>query len=248
MYVRQGQHAVVIGAGIAGLLAARVLSDHYAHVTVLERDDLVQTEAPRAGVPQGHHVHGLLARGAAIFEEFFPGLRQDLRQAGAPLGDFGDTVAFRFPEGWSPRTTLGISLQTFTRPLLESRLHHRVASLPTVTFRPGTSVVGLTGSATRVTGIRTRPRLGTAPHEYIVDADLVVDASGRSSRMPEWLQALGLPRPRETVIDAHLGYATRIYKIPEQVYCPWNAATEPLQPPPRHGDSWPPSSNKTGYW
>ena len=62
-----GQHAIVIGASMGGLLAARALADFYAVVTVLERDTFPQSDIPRKGVPQGRHAHGLLARGRIFF-------------------------------------------------------------------------------------------------------------------------------------------------------------------------------------
>jgi 2-polyprenyl-6-methoxyphenol hydroxylase-like FAD-dependent oxidoreductase len=65
-------HAVVIGGGLAGLLAARVLADHFESVTLIERDGVATEQKPRKGVPQGHHVHGLLAKGQEILSQLFP--------------------------------------------------------------------------------------------------------------------------------------------------------------------------------
>jgi len=82
-----GYRAVVLGASVAGLLSARVLSDAYAQVTVVERDKLPETNAPRQGVPQGRHIHGLMARGQQVLEELFPGFTEDLMAQGVPLMD-----------------------------------------------------------------------------------------------------------------------------------------------------------------
>ncbi|MEU9338570.1 NAD(P)-binding protein [Streptomyces sp. NPDC048290] len=239
---RPAGRALVVGAGIAGLLAARVLADGYRRVEILERDTVAPGSGQRPGVPQGHHVHGLTARGALVMEELFPGLRAALTAAGAHGGDFGEIVAFRFPDGWSPRTATGIGLQTFSRPLLETLLRDRVADLPGVTITTGVQVTGLTGGPRRVTGVRTR---GRGPLDPTPDstadptsdptadptADLVVDATGRTSRLPAWLAALGLPPVPETVVDARVGYASRLYAAPGPDTPPWAAAMELVQAP-----------------
>ncbi|MFB7499651.1 FAD-dependent oxidoreductase [Streptomyces sp. NPDC056161] len=217
--------ALVVGAGIAGLLAARVLADGFSEVEIVEQDALPTRPGPRPGVPQGHHVHGLTARGAQVMEQFFPGLHDELTEAGAPGGDFGQIVAFRFPTCWSPRATTGIPLQTFSRPLLEARLRERVLGLRNVRVRSGVRVTGLTGGPGRVTGVRTRDT-GT-----VLAADLVVDASGRASRLPGWLTELGLPAVASTVVDAHVGYASRLYAAPDPHAPPWAAAMELVQAP-----------------
>ncbi|MEU4929634.1 NAD(P)-binding protein [Streptomyces yokosukanensis] len=235
--VRSGR-ALVVGAGIAGLLAARVLADRFREVEILEQDPLPTGPRQRPGVPQGHHVHGLTARGAEVMERLFPGLRDELTDAGAPGGDFGEIVAFRFPTCWSPRARTGIPLQTFSRPLLETRLRDRVRSLRNVRVRAGVRITGLIGDPGLVTGVRTRGerRVGADAHERhripdVLAADLVVDASGRNSRLPDWLTELGLPAVTSTVIDAHVGYASRLYAAPEPHTPPWAAAMEIVQAP-----------------
>ncbi|HYB47056.1 MAG TPA: NAD(P)-binding protein, partial [Streptosporangiaceae bacterium] len=82
-----GDHAVVLGGSMAGLLAARVLSEHYAQVTVVERDLLPAACGHRRGVPQSRHVHGLLPRGREVLDELFSGLTAGLTAAGALTGD-----------------------------------------------------------------------------------------------------------------------------------------------------------------
>ncbi|MER7847737.1 FAD-dependent monooxygenase [Kitasatospora sp. NPDC096077] len=233
--------ALVVGAGIAGLLAARVLADAYTEVEVLEQDTLPDRPAQRPGVPQGHHVHGLTARGAEVMEDLFPGLRAELTAAGAPGGDFGQIVAFRFPDCWSPRTPTGIPLQTFSRPLLEAHLRRRVTALGNVRIRPGVRVTALAGGARRVTGVLVRETPGgdtpggdRPGGDRPVDADLVVVADGRSSHLPQWLTGLGLPQPRRTVIDARVGYASRLYTTGDADGPPWAAAMELLQAPHVH--------------
>ncbi|MFC9878168.1 NAD(P)/FAD-dependent oxidoreductase [Streptomyces libani] len=226
------RHAVVMGAGMAGLAAARVLADSFEAVTVIERDTLPSASAPRAGVPQGHHVHGLLALGAEVFEGYFPGLRAELEQAGAPVWDWGEGLCAVLPNGIPPSTPMGMPIQTFSRPLLEHVLRQRVTALGPVTLRDGLTVTGpRTAAPGKITGVRVRDGGG----EDEIAADLVVDASGRSSHLPQWLAALGLPHPRTTTVDAQVGYASRTYSYPEGQAPPsWMGVLQPLRAPDFH--------------
>jgi 2-polyprenyl-6-methoxyphenol hydroxylase-like FAD-dependent oxidoreductase len=79
--------AVVLGGGMAGLLAARVLADHAKDVIIVESDDFAGGPVARRGVPQGNQVHGLLARGLELMESLFPGLTAELADAGAEVVD-----------------------------------------------------------------------------------------------------------------------------------------------------------------
>ncbi|MEU6666087.1 monooxygenase [Streptomyces sp. NPDC046727] len=226
------RHAVVIGAGMAGLAATRVLADRFEAVTVIERDTLPSASAPRAGVPQGHHVHGLLALGAEVFEGYFPGLRSELEQAGAPVWDWGEGLCAVLPKGTPPPTPMAMPIQTFSRPLLEHVLRRRVRALEPVTLRDGLTVTGLrTAGPGKVVGVRVKDGDG----EDEIAADLVVDASGRSSHLPQWLAALGLPSPRTTTVDAQVGYASRTYSCPEGQASPsWMGLLQPLRAPDFH--------------
>ncbi|MBD0746748.1 NAD(P)/FAD-dependent oxidoreductase [Streptomyces sp. CBMA152] len=213
-------HAVVIGGGMAGLLTTRVLADFFDQVTVLERAPAASGDRWRSGAPQARHPHLLLARGRLILEGLFPGLHDDLRLAGTPVFDFGQRAAILTPAGPTPTVSTGIICQSSSRPLLESLLHARVQALPGVTIRHSTTVTGLrfNPATTAVTGV-THTRRGTPAASNRVstelEADLVVDASGRSSRLPDWLAEHGLPRPRTTTVDPRIGYATRRYTIPD---------------------------------
>ncbi|OIK07788.1 hypothetical protein BIV23_02085 [Streptomyces monashensis] len=220
---------MVIGAGMAGLAAARVLADSFEAVTVIERDTLPSTSAPRAGVPQGHHVHGLLALGAKVFEGYFPGLRAELEQAGAPVWDWGEGLCAVLPNGTPPPVPMHMPIQTFSRPLLEHVLRRRVAALERVTLRDTLTVTGLrTAAPGKVTGVRVK----NGDSEDEIAADLVVDASGRSTHLPRWLAALGLPSPSTTTVDAQIGYASRTYSYPDGHSAPpWMGVLEPLRAP-----------------
>ena len=199
------QHAVVIGGSIAGLLAARVLSDTYARVTVFDRDDLPATPQHRRGVPQSRHTHGLLARGFEIFEELFPGLGEDLREHGALVDDMQRGVLW-FNDGHQVRRARsGLTVLLASRTMLEWYLRERVGALANVDIVAGTEVAGLLSSGDRLTGVRISDTVDVA-------ADLVVDASGRSNRGPAWLAELGYPAVAEDIVRANLVYVTREYR------------------------------------
>lgn len=193
-------HAVVIGGSIAGLLAARVLADHADQVTVLERD-ATDVDGVRRAVPQGHHIHALLARGHEILEGLFPGFTQDLLGLGVPILDFGTSVAWhRGPARFQPGPA-DMMCVAAGRPLLESYVRDRVLARPNVTLAHA-DVEGLVLDGTRraVVGVRTPD--GT------VDADVVVDAAGRGSRTAAWLEELGCGTVAEDAIEMDLVYTT----------------------------------------
>ncbi|MEI5995889.1 monooxygenase [Paraburkholderia bengalensis] len=207
-----GQHAIVIGAGMGGLLAARALSDFYSAVTVLERDAFAAADTWRKGVPQGRHTHGLLARGSAVFEEFFPGYRNDVvAHDGGLLGDVANDVIWigrnlTLANGKSDLTGLLAS-----RPVLEGHLRRRLLQLPNVRAIENCAVRGLVSDAARerVTGVRI---CVDGKEEEVVDADLVVDASGRGSGSAKWLDDLGYPPPASEKVEVGIGYTTRTYR------------------------------------
>ncbi len=193
---------VVVGGSTTGLLAAAALAGPGRDVTVVERDEFPQQARPRAGVPQSKQAHVFLYRGLLAAEELLPGLREDLLAAGAvPVN--GGQLLWLSDRGWLPPRE-GLEVLSATRPLLEHVIRQRTLQLPRVSSLDGTRVVGLdrVGSSWQV-------RLDEGPN---LEADLVVDASGRSSRLPHWLAALGVPAPAPRTVDARVGYATRIYR------------------------------------
>lgn len=198
---RIGEHAVVVGAGMGGLLAARVLSDHYDRVTVVERDALPDGPQARRGVPQGRHVHGLLPRGKDLLEEFFPGFEAQMRAAGAIDCDVLGEVNFQVAGRTLAQVSTGYRGLQASRPHVEHHVRQRVLSIPNVTLRDRSQVSGVitNSSATRVTGVTVHDAGGAED----LGADLVVAATGRGAIVPAWLDTLGYPRPREegTTID-----------------------------------------------
>src|SRR6266487_3607892 len=206
--------AVVLGASMAGLLAARVLAGAYAQVTVIDRDELPQAATHRRGVPHGRHVHALLARGQQALEELCPGLTAELAAQGMPAGDMLADARCYLSGHRLRQARTGLVLLCASRPVLEGHVRARVRALANVTFIDRCDVVGLatTPDRRRVTGARVLRRAAGRAEE-VLGADLVVDATGRGSRTPAWLDALGYPRPRQDQVRIGLGYATRTYRL-----------------------------------
>jgi flavin-dependent dehydrogenase len=226
--------AVVIGAGIGGLVTARVLADRFERVVVVDRDVLPGDASPRCGVPQGNHGHILLVAGLDAMSRLFPGLREELTGAGALSLDVGVGLAVHRFGMRFPALPTGLDIISMSRPLLELTLRRRVAALPQVTFRDRTAVGGLLGVDGRVTGVRISTGgatagggvgsggvgsggvgsggVGSGGEEMA--ADLVVDCTGRGSRSDRWLAALGYPAPSVTTVTVNVSYATRFYRRP----------------------------------
>ncbi|HEX5717600.1 MAG TPA: 2-polyprenyl-6-methoxyphenol hydroxylase-like oxidoreductase, partial [Thermoanaerobaculia bacterium] len=214
------RQALVIGGSIGGMVAARILTDHYDEVVLVERDYLPAGSENRPGVPHARHLHFLLKRGLMIIEDLFPGVKPDLLEAGCCVADQGKDVQYLYPYGMAPRNEMGLEFLTFTRPLLESTIRKHLLDNPRISILEGHEICGLVADEDRqrVTGVRIRPRNradedADAP-ETVLRADLVVDTSGRPSEAPQWLTELGYQAPEETVVDAFWGYATRIYEPP----------------------------------
>jgi len=215
---RLGERAVVIGASMGGLLAARALTEFYDAVTVIERDELPAGCGPRKGVPQARHGHGLLAKGREVLEQFFPGFTKEMVAQGASAGDLLDRCLW-FNHGVylksAPSGMIGLAL---SRPMLEDGVRRRLAQLRNVRIRERCDVleVAYDGGRRRV-AVRVRGA-GCAKEGETIAADLVVDASGRGSRSPDWLRAMGYASPAEEEIAVDVWYTTRQYRRrPEQL-------------------------------
>jgi len=204
--------AIVLGASIGGLLAARALSNHFEHITVVERDTLPDGAEPRHGVPQSAHAHGLLAGGYRVMDEYFPGMMQELNALGAPLSDVvGNFLWFQYGR-WKLRFNSGLRGIAVSRPCLEAAIRRRVKTLPNMRFLEGVDAAEPTfdARAGRVTGLIVRRRNPTV--EDRLAADLVVDATGKGSRSPRWLEEWGFRQPEAIVVKVNVGYATRIFE------------------------------------
>lgn len=215
-----GNHAIVLGASMSGLLAARVLSDFYRTVTVVERDSLPGEPVNRRGVPQGRHVHALLGRGGQIIDELFPGFLRDLVDAGGVSLDDGDFSKIYVSFGGHTLVRSGVSRQpeaaTYlsSRPFLEYHVRRRLYAVANVTILEGHDVVDLipTADRTRIVGVQVARHADGS--EQRLTADLVVDAMGRGSRTPVLLERLGYQRPTEDHVVVHTTYSSQLLRIP----------------------------------
>ena len=228
-------HAIVIGGGIAGLLAARVLVNHFAQVTLIERDHYPDTPVFRAGVPQGRHIHVMLLRGQRALEELFPGLKAKLLAHGAierTYGAEGDGASLYYYGGRCSQIPPVLRGWNCSRPLLEWQIRQELATYPNIQFKEGYEVVHLLPGKTahEVCGVQFRARAPFSTQEIQeLRADLIVDASGSSSRVATWLKELGEAIPQERTIQTWVHYATRRYLPPEQ--SPWKeVAIQTTQP------------------
>ena len=202
------RHAVVMGGSMAGLLAARVLSEYFQHVTLVERDVLGDPPEARQGVPQGRHAHVLLARGEQILSRLFPGLTSDLVSGGAFAGDMGSTLRWFQFGGYKRQHCWGHNTFIQTRPYLEWHVRRRVLALPNVKLLAGCSVTGLLPERGVVIGVQTQ--------SAAIPGDFTVDCTGRGSAAPRWLKAMGFGAPEESSIEIDVGYASRYYRrVPE---------------------------------
>ncbi len=203
---RSTTQAIVIGGSIAGLLAARVLSDTFGTVTIIERDHLPEGAETRKGTPQSRHGHGLLAGGYQIIERLLPGFGAELIANGAlPCDVIGDARWYQ-AGGYKAKFKSGLAGILMSRPLIEAVIRRRVLALPNVeVVENSVQALRANPEQRRITG------LWLATGEEL-SADLVVDASGRGSRAPAWLAALGYAKPKEERVKIDVGYATRIFR------------------------------------
>ncbi|MEU4805530.1 FAD-binding monooxygenase [Actinosynnema sp. NPDC023587] len=226
------RRAVVLGGSMAGLLAARVLADHYDEVLVVDRDRLSGVTTARQGVPQGRHVHGLLARGQQVLDELFPGFTAEAVAAGVPTGDLGELRWFFNGRRLAPRST-GLTCVSAARPVLENLVRNRVLAIPNVGLAERHDILGLVTTPDRgtVVGVRIAPRAPGPQADRAVDADLVVDATGRATRTPRWLAGIGYAPPPEDRIRIDLTYTTRRYRLPDESVLGGDLSINPVSTP-----------------
>jgi 2-polyprenyl-6-methoxyphenol hydroxylase-like FAD-dependent oxidoreductase len=227
-----GRRAVVIGGSLAGLITARALANHFDRVTIVERDVLPDDLSQRVGVPQGHHLHVLLARGRVILDQLLPGFLDDLKAAGSVRLDTVADVAWLYTQGWNGTFESGLVGEGCTRPLMELCVRRRLLLDARIEIRQALDVVGLITAGGAVRGVQLRPRgEREAPVEELA-ADFVADASGRGSRAPQWLEQLGYGRPAETIVNAFAGYASAVFEPPASTAdLPWKGIYLQAQPP-----------------
>jgi 2-polyprenyl-6-methoxyphenol hydroxylase-like FAD-dependent oxidoreductase len=191
--------AIVVGSSVAGLVTARALSDLVDEVVVMERERLTDVATPRAHVPQGKHLHLLLAAGLDLMVEWFPGIDDELEQLGAVRVD-GTRAWVYQAGGYRAQGDWGRTVLSMTRPLLEQMLRRRIASLDNVKLDDGVVVERVEVTDGRVSGV--------VVDEQVHRADLVVDCSGRSSRIAHQLESSGVLAPPVSRVTIDCAYTS----------------------------------------
>ena len=241
-----GQHALVIGCGIAGMTAAAVLAKYFQRVTIVERDQLPDQPKFRAGKPQGRHAHILLGQGLHHMEGIFPGLTEDLHKAGALACRWGPDTRWYHFGGWRQRYPASLTTVSCSVNLIEWALRRRLHKNPQIRIFTECTVNELLADGARVIGLRLQHhRRGRGQKAIELHGSLVVDATGRRSMAPEWLSKLGIGPLPETKVDAFWGYASRYYERPSQAGRDFVAMAIHPTPPdsPRMGVLFPLENN-----
>jgi 2-polyprenyl-6-methoxyphenol hydroxylase-like FAD-dependent oxidoreductase len=220
-------HAVVLGGSLTGMAVAKVLAGYMNRVMLVERDRFPDRPEWRRGLPQARHTHNLLGAGQGALEQLYPGLGEELAAAGMVRVRMPEDMLLLLPGGWSRRFQGRHVVVSGSRDLLDWTIRERLRKEPNVEFLEETEAIGLLGDkgGQRVTGVRLRARDSAAPtgwgEAYDMTATLVVDATGRTSRTPEWLKELGHGVPTESVVDAKTAYATCVFEPPSGHSADW---------------------------
>lgn len=248
----QPRTAVVIGASLAGMLAAHVLSRRFDRVIVLERGEVVSGVEPRRSVPQERHVHMLLQRGKNVLEAMIPGFLEELERRGAVVADASRDVQLYHRDRWKRRFETGIQTHYCTRALIDHVIRERLRENPNIELRSDTRITSLVRTATKVAVAGVNAVVAGRPEQIL--GDLVIDASGRGSQASRWLEELGCPAVRVSEVTSKLGYGTRVYQRPRERGHDWKAMVVMPTPPlsrrmgvlsPVEGDRW---MVTTGGW
>jgi 2-polyprenyl-6-methoxyphenol hydroxylase-like FAD-dependent oxidoreductase len=226
-----GRRGIVVGAGIGGLSAGGALAKSFDQVDVLERDDLAKSARSRSGTPQDRHPHGLLAGGLRALDQIFPGFERGLAATGAVHVTYMRDVQFERPDvGVLPKRDFGIPVLCATRPLIELVLRRRAEAVANITLRPASRVTGIVPAAGGA-GVRGVQFVNGSGRFETLDADLVVDASGRGAPTLMLLDALGWDRPQMTEIGVDITYATAVVEIPPDAATEWKLVLTLPDPP-----------------
>ena len=230
-----GRRAVVVGGGIGGLSAAGALAGYFEQVDVLERDRLAASAESRPGTSQDRHPHGLLAGGLKALGEIFPGFERDLAEAGAvSVGVAQDIRYERADVGVLPKRDFGLSILCASRPLIEFVLRRRAMAVANIALRPGCRVTEIVPSHEAAHGVRFDTGAGQSE---TLEADLVVDASGRGALTVALLDTLDWERPPVTEVGVDITYATAVMRIPASARPDWKLVLTQPASTSRAGDA-----------
>lgn len=244
--------AIVIGASLAGMLAAHVCSRRFERVVLLDRSEVPEGTESRRSVPQERHVHLLLQRGKRILEAIFPGFVAELESQGAVIADASRDVRWYHHDRWKRRFETGIHTHYCSRALIDHVVRQRLKKNPRVVFEPHARVTGLLSAQAplSISGVQCE----MASETRSLQADLVIDASGRGSHAGQWLTTLGCPPVRTSTVTSRLGYASRLYKKRAEYDALWKVLLVLPRPPasrrmgvisPIEGERW---MVTTGGW
>ena len=206
--------AIIIGCSMTGLLSARALADTFESIIVIEKDKLPFLPESRKGVPQGRHAHSLLKRGADILEEFFPGFWEEMLMEGTVKAEMSEDFLWYHHNIWSGRENTGVYSHLQSRVLLEWKIRTCLRIYKNISIASGVAVEKLHIVDGNVRGVV----LDTGK---VIEADLTVDASGRGTRTPVWLEEMGYQKPEKEEVTVHVGYTTRMYRIPKDFNADW---------------------------
>jgi 2-polyprenyl-6-methoxyphenol hydroxylase-like FAD-dependent oxidoreductase len=233
MSVKAETHAVVLGGGLAGMLAATVLAQCHDSVTIVDRDLLPADPTPRKGVPQARHAHLLWSGGARAIDSLLPGTTERLIAAGAHRVALPTAIVSMSAQGWFRRFPERQFLLSCSRDLLDWVVREQTLANTAIVVRGATDIIELLGDGTRVTGVKVKDqRTGEVSD---LSAAFVVDATGRGSRAPTWLTGLGLPDVKEEIVDSGLAYASRFFRAPSAATAGFpvvNVQADPRAPHP----------------
>ncbi|SMQ64804.1 2-polyprenyl-6-methoxyphenol hydroxylase [Bacillus sp. OV166] len=239
-----GKRALVIGGSIAGLLAARILSDFFEEVLIIEKDQKREKHLTRTGVPQGTHGHALLKSGEEILTELFPGIVDELIADGSVKSDFTSELAWNHHGSWKVKYHAGISIIQQSRPFLEWHIQRRLEMIPNISFLYGAKAkrMVINSDSTSIIGVEIQ-KDGEAA--VPLNANLVVDATGAGSNSTNWLRQLGFDAPQKTEVKVNLFYASRIYSSLSSKNKDWgNLLVYPNPPRQNRGGSISPIENQ----
>lgn len=216
---KENHKAIVIGASMAGLLAARVCADHFNEVVLLEKDEIDPRTTFRKGVPQGHQLHLVLAKGLENIVRFFPGITDKLIEKGAVMGDMGEKLQWYAAGGMRPQCETGLNTIMMSRPLLENTVREALLELPNVKLLAGARIKNLTAAGNYVTGVCT-----DRGYHF---ADLTIDARGMASDLMSTLEEIQYELPRVEKVKVNVKYTSCVFPKPPEYSTLINVNTEP---------------------
>jgi len=222
------ERVIVVGTGMCGIFAASMLAKHFKSVILLEKDvepENYELNTFRKGVPQSFHVHGILKSGFDVLDEYFPGLQESLEKADLVSIEEGyDLPVFSSAKKWLPRRKTGIKVFTFSRMFIENCTRKMIQKVPNIEIRYRSSVLGLSMTGKVVSGVRVSTVVeGSASKEEILQADLIIDASGRNSGVNKWLKDIGVEAPKDHVFSKEFSYASKIIKLSPNAARNWKS-------------------------